>query len=200
MSRQTEISIASRNKPFSHDAGSSAIIPFTDWVVTAFPTRLELSDLFGDTIVIEMEVEGPLTTFTLEQDLEKGICRIFGATQQRYFELHLYVDKVEKSLAIKYARGDDIVLFVDGKKVKLKKGEVIDMTDAAFDDTLFTKRERVALGCHKKQDVSLIWQRGELVEMLPIIYFLSQSVILPIDNKLRNIPTEEDEFKTFVAT
>lgn len=37
-------------------------------------------------------------------------------------------------------------------------------------------RERLSFGCHKAQDVNLIWRRGDIREIIPIWFFISQSV------------------------
>ncbi len=200
MGRSTKISVAQRFKPFSHEAGASAIIPYTDWVVTAYPTRFEISDFFCDTILIELEISGPVNGFTLQQDLEKGECLIFGTAQEGYFEFRLFVEKKQQSLVLEYSRGKGIVVFVDGKKIALSAKEALDLIDVKFDSKMFEDRERISLGDHKKQDVTSIWKRKDLAEILPILYFTSQSVLLSSDEKFTKYPKDDESFLNFIDT
>lgn len=175
------------------------MIPLSNWVVTAYPTRMELSDFFEDMIVIEMALKGPIRGFTLQQDLEKDICRIFGSSEAGYFEFQLFVDFQEKALSIKYARGEAVVVFVDGKQVRLQKGEVIDLIDVLQGKQTETK-EKISLGSNRKQEINEIWGRYDLREMLPILYTISQSVLLPAEERITQLPVSEEGFSQFLAT
>ncbi len=186
MGRQSHITIAQRYRPFSHTEGASSIIPLSDWVVTAYPTRLEFSDFFGAVKVVELPIKGPMKGFTLEQDLERQICRFFGVSQEGYFEIHLFVDQEDNFLMMKWARGAE------------KKGEKVRLVELSPPQATLKFRERISLGSSKKQDVDLMWRRAELVEILPILYVLSQNVRFPSDQKLTHLPQNEEQFSQFI--
>lgn len=199
MGRQLNVTIRGRFKPFSHTPGARALIPLTDWVITAYPTRLEISDFFNEPIVIEMQITGPIQLFTLQQDLEQGVCRIFGEAKEGFFEWELFVDQKINVLTLRLARGKEMTLFIDGKKVKMHRNEALDLIEVPKMPSL-SAQERISLGCHKKQDVEKMKQRNDLCEILPLLHFASQRVILPTDQRLQCMPRQESTFVDFVQT
>jgi len=76
-----KIKIAERLRPFSHTPGASCLIPGTCFAVTAFPTLLRI-----DQHEIKLKLTGPVSNFTLQQDLEKNCVFVFGKAK----EGHLY--------------------------------------------------------------------------------------------------------------
>lgn len=72
-----KLSISERYRPFSHTPGVLCLIPGTSYYVQVFPASLRLFDLDKKLIKeIKWEVEGPLTDFTVFQDLEKGVVTV----------------------------------------------------------------------------------------------------------------------------
>jgi len=73
------ISIAERLRPFSHQPGAKCLIPASPYIVEAFPSLVRVKHMDG-TVVKEvlLDIPGPLTQFTLMQDLERGCVTIFS--------------------------------------------------------------------------------------------------------------------------
>lgn len=198
MGKHTSINIAARCKPFSHTPGASCLIPFTSWGVRVFPTRIEIHDFFGDTLPIDLDISGPVKNFTLEQDLEKGICRVFGHSQEGYFEIHLFYDFDENSVALRYDRGDGIVLVIDQKKIELEPSEVLDLFDFEYKECDIPARERISLGVNKKQDIDLMWRRFNLQEVMPLLFYTAQSVVCDTKDSLKTELIDEESFSSFL--
>lgn len=80
------IKIAERLHPFSHIPGTTCLIPGTSKCVEAFPTLVRVKELDGTILKeIELEVDDPLSGFTLMQDLEKGYVTVWSHS----YRLHL---------------------------------------------------------------------------------------------------------------
>ncbi len=75
--------IKERLRPFSHLPGARCLIPGTSTEVVAYPTKLIVG---GKELLLG--VEGPLKTFTLMQDVERGCVTIFS---EKYC-MHIWPD------------------------------------------------------------------------------------------------------------
>lgn len=85
------IKIAQKFRPFSHTPGSICLIPGTDRVVEAFPTLIRI-----DGKEIPLSITGPVDGFTLEQDLERDLVRVFGKAKEGHF-CHTFVSENKKT-------------------------------------------------------------------------------------------------------
>lgn len=140
------ISIANRLKPFSHVPGAQCIIPGTDFILEAFPALLKIGNL-----KIHLEVKGPVRDFTVQQDLEKNCVWVFGES------FHIQVTASP-----------------DGFTVQDRNGKRFFPVKIGF--SLPQEWERLSLGSHKKQDWDPLWQRGDLRDILPVLYGLGQKI------------------------
>ena len=56
-----KITIAQPLRPFSHQSGSSCIIPYSRWKMTAFPSLIRLQHMTeADTLEIHLSLQGPV--------------------------------------------------------------------------------------------------------------------------------------------
>ncbi len=152
--------IAARFKPFSHTPGASCVIPGTDCIIEAFPTLLRI-----DGRGWPMPLTGPVEGFTLSQDLERNCVYVFGKAKEGYFRLRV--------------EGHDGGIEIRSEKGPLKSGKI----SAEIRHVMKAPFERLSLGSHKAQDWDLIQRRGDLKEILPILFCLGQ--------KIPQIPSQE---------
>lgn len=181
------IKIANRFCPFSHLPGAKAVIPYTDIIVEAFPTRLKF---YKEELIftIDLLITGPVKEFTLLQDLEKGSIRIWGKPREGYFVFEISREGIE------LIRGKGLKIISDGEEKELRKNERRPLFKEVF--SVLDKTERLSLGVDRKLDIDLVLRRFDLAELLPLLFFLSQKVKKsPTDRK--NLATKE-EFVDFL--
>lgn len=148
-----KIQIRARFRPFSHTPGTSCIIPRTNAILTAFPTRLEI-----DQHEVLLPLKGPVKNFTISQDLERDCVFVFGSAKEGYFKLKITGEKT-------------------GFQIEAKKGPIQSVRIPKKIELVDEKNlERLSLGSHKAQDWDLVRRRKDLKEILPIFYFLAQKV------------------------
>lgn len=150
-----KIKIAVRFKPFSHTPGASCLIPGSSLVLQAFPTLLRIGGQDW-----KMALTGPVQRFTLQQDLEHSCVYVFGKAREGYFRLRLEAQDA-------------------GVKITAEKGPV--KSDFLEMETALSSKkemERLSLGNHKAQDWDLVQKRGDLTEILPVLFFLGQKIPL----------------------
>lgn len=162
-----QIKIAQRLSPFSHVPGAGCLVPGTFWELEAFPTLLR----FGKKIDVKLQLTGPVSEFTLQQDLEKNCVWVFGKAQEGYYRLKveandegfiLHADRVpEKGLTTSHG-------------VLHKKQNIL--IRAEFPFSLRTAKERLSLGSHKNQDWDGVQKRCDLREILPTLFMLGQKL------------------------
>ena len=84
-----EISIAEKLRPFSHEPGTSCLIPGTTLVMRVYPSCIQVFDLENSPpkLVWEtfLDVIGPVRDFTVQQDLEKMRVLVWGASSKWFF-------------------------------------------------------------------------------------------------------------------
>jgi hypothetical protein len=150
-----KIKIAARLKPFSHTPGASCVIPGSCAVIEAFPTLLRIQDRDW-----KMPLTGPVSGFTLQQDLEKNCVYVFGKAKEGYFRVRIE------------ARGDGFE--IHSEKGPLKSDRIAAEVSCISKSAL----ERLSLGNHKAQDWDQLQRKGDLKEVLPILFFLGQKTPL----------------------
>lgn len=153
-----KIQIAARLKPFSHTPGASCVIPGSCAVIEAFPTLLKMNGQEW-----KMPLTGPVSGFTLQQDLEKNCVNIFGKAKEGYFRLR--IEASDEGFHIHSEKGP--------LKSALFKAEVPFLSKSTC--------ERLSLGSHKAQDWDQVQRRCDLKEILPILFCIGQKtpLILP---------------------
>lgn len=148
-----KIQIAARFKPFSHQPGVSCAIPRTCSVLRAYPTLLRI-----DQHEIPLPLTGPVTNFTVQQDLERDCVYVFGRAIEGYYKLK--IQGSDKGFSIRSEKGP-----IEDKEIK---------DPIAFNSAAAT--ERLSLGSHKAQDWDLVKRRKDLKEIVPVLIYLAQKL------------------------
>lgn len=174
-----KIKLTEKYKPFSHEAGTALLLPKSSWKVTAFPAKLILENIISigekERVIILPQIEGPIETFTVMQDLEKGWIRIFGSGKKGYFSYRLVASAHEIILFIERCPKEGISFNFEGEVKTLKRKEelIAPTTTAAFS---LNPSEKMHFGCSKKQDWPLVKRRLSLEEILPIWFELGKHI------------------------
>jgi len=161
------ISIAQRFKPFSHKPGVCCIVPRTVWQVEVFPILLRFKNLIDESSSIEVSLpfKGPIIDFTVEEDLEKELVRVFGRTPVGYMR---YIIK-EKDQRV-------IIEFEKLKPSFISEKTPFYVTPFLDCQCSGVSTERLSLGIHKMLDWDLVQRRKEMKEIFPIWLRLSQGL------------------------
>jgi len=147
--------------PFSHAPGTACIVPGSTQVVKIYPARIDVFD-YGDAKctlqqTIELSSVGPLEQFTVVQNLDKGHVQVSGFSHAGYIAYRLYAANNGKSLGINVLKG---ALAIEQNLPPL----------------VVQKKERLHLGCYKKQQFPDVYNRQDPAEFLPLLYTLAQSI------------------------
>ncbi|HSX12314.1 MAG TPA: hypothetical protein VLF61_02375 [Rhabdochlamydiaceae bacterium] len=173
-----QIKIAERLHPFSHQSATFCLIPYTTWEVQIFPTRLYFRHLIhSKDFDLRLSFKGPIKNFTLEQDLEHGVIRVFGESLEGYIEYLIVKDTLQfKKLPI---------AGILCGNTTVHKGMVYPLPIEAF--TLAESKERLSLGMHRSQDWDNVKRRLDLKEIFPA--WLRLAALIP-EEKTKPIPNE----------
>lgn len=145
------------------------MIPCSTWAVEAYPTEIRIFKE-GESFSLQLNLTGPVACFTLEQDLEKNLVRVFGRAKEGYFNFE--ISHIGKAILISLKRGKSMSYQFKGKGGVLERDQFLEIqADDAF---LQSHVERLSLGMNKKLDWELVSRRGDLKEILPILFFLGQ--------------------------
>ncbi len=165
-----QINIASRLHPFSHTPGISLLLPQSVLELQVFPTRLKI-----ESQALDFNLLGPLTGFTVEQDLERGEVSVFAHAKQGYFRY--FIRKIDKGIELFFKKCPEngITLTFQDKSFTFTAGEnfFIPWDSKESSPTV----ERLSLGMHKSQDWDLVKRRADLKEIFPV--WLKISAFLP---------------------
>ena len=174
-----KIKLTEKYRPYSHEVGTSCLLPKSSWKVTAFPTRIEFVNLISegnqDAFSVMCGIQGPLSQFTMMQDLERQWIRVFGRGPQGYFSFRLIALAHEIILFLERAPKEGIAFTYDGETRTLMRKEELIMpsTSSSFPSM---RLEKMHFGCHKAQDWTLIKRRLSLEEILPIWFALGKNI------------------------
>lgn len=181
------IEIAQRLHPFSHQAGTSVILPGSPFRLEVFPTKIIVSDLSLVTPVFCVEVsfdlKGPMSNFTVIQDLEKGEIVVLGNAIQGYFRykisalvdapgIAVTLDKLPSDIKVTTS-GWSAIPNEDWKEGSTHFFGIIPQEAALFRPA---RVERLSLGSHKAQEWSQMCRSKDFVAILPIWHRLGQMV------------------------
>lgn len=151
------IRITQRLRPFCHLPGTSCLIPFSPWVIQAFPALFRLKNLItGEAQELFLNTKGPIRDFTVELDLEKGGVHIFGHSERGYQRFSIAMQE-------------------DGIRIVSEKGKNKMVLPARMPQ-LQCSDERLSLGSHKALDWELVKRRRDLSEIFPVWFRLGQMV------------------------
>ncbi|MBA3815113.1 MAG: hypothetical protein H0X29_01050 [Parachlamydiaceae bacterium] len=186
------IEIAERLKPFFHAPGIFFILPGTSYRFQIFPTCIKVEDLsdVSPTLIFQlnMDVQGPLDQFTVEQDLEKGVIRVWEMLPTGLFRFHLktLTEKPGVGMTIEKAPKEGIPFQCTGiwsskNSQPLQAGQHRLFSPCVDDDKNDLEYkipliDRLSLGNHKSQDWELMRRRRNFAEIFPIWHRLGQLV------------------------
>jgi len=193
------LSIASRNKPYSHTPGIPTLLPGSTLEVRAYPSRLCIIDLAEQSIDsdLSLNIVAPCQEFTVQQDLEKGLIRVWGKSANGFFRYTVSPLRDIKGVLITIEKAPAKGIKIQDASLKplsIQKGDETTQEKNPFlhphDQILITattsdllpqqlpkkakKIERLSLGSHKSQDWDLLHRRGDLKEILPLWLQLGQ--------------------------
>ncbi len=167
-----KITIAQRDRPFSHLPGTGCLLPRSCWIVQAFPSKICLRDRERESadgyIEIPLNLHGPVREFTLLQDLERGEVLVWGIALEGRFRLRLQAVKGAIELWVEKSPAGGILCC--GKT--LNKNDHISWKNMGY----FRENrvlERLSLGSHRALDWENVWRRLDFSEIFPVLFHLS---------------------------
>lgn len=165
------ITVNRKDLLFSKSPGSSCLIPHTFWGVRLYPAKGILFSLEGETsFTFPLPFVG---NCMLQQDLRRGC--VFLSGKEGRFRLF-------------YKEGK-ILLFSE----KTKETQTFSIQEIP---TSLHPTEVLSLGVEKKQEMEGIRRRGDLKEILPLLFHLSQKVP-QISFRSEEIPWDLSDLKDF---
>jgi hypothetical protein len=172
------IKIATRLRPFSHTSSTISLIPKTSLAAEIYPAYVRIFDPATAKTIYEHELSfGPLEHFTVILDLEKGRIEVSGEAACGFIRYYI----TPRALEFQKGSKDTFSLSFENHAETLE----------------FSRRERLSLGCHKAQDATAIFQRQDLTEILPVWFFLAQSVA-PVEDTVKESASLFTDLKTTV--
>lgn len=171
--------IASRYRPFSHQAGTTLLLPGSSVVVTAYPTCLAIG-VHQQVYTLRWALSGIIQQFTAEQDLENHTISVSGFASEGYFRYLLLIK--DKKLVVKLDRGPQEGLEVRVEKIgcqdssyRLAVKQELCLHASLHSTSAVSCVERISFGVAKSQDWDLIRRRQQPVEYLPFWFSLGQT-------------------------
>jgi hypothetical protein len=148
------LKLAKRLSLFSHEPGIILPVPFTDKGVQLFPAAYREVVEVSSSEVIPLNLQGPITKWTVCLDLEQGVIKVSGFDSKGFFRYQ-------------------ILPLPDGLAFKKEKGAPPSFIP-----------ERLFLGVDKKGEWSRLKEREKLEEFLPYWFQLGQMTptVLPISS------------------
>jgi hypothetical protein len=154
------LEIAERLHPYSHRPGVRCLIPGSTLCIKVFPARLEVVDLLDPAkscVVTLRGISGPVQDFTVMQDLEHSLIKVWGQSTNGYFRYLI----VSSGIVVEKEPKGGLQMHCEGS-LPLFSISKTDLQKHSVPET-----ERLSLGCHKAQDWELICRRLNLIEIVP---------------------------------
>ena len=167
-------------RPFSHLPGSEAILPKSFWRVAAYPSLLVLTGPEEKKIEIAWTLLERMENFTQFLDLKRAEIEVSGRLGTQFLRMFLRCEEESIRLFIKKAPKEGVGARITASfpHSPLHEGRIFSGQEIVFDAGCknFSPQmlEYLSLGLHKKLDVDLIRRRGDLKEVLPLWFLLSQ--------------------------
>jgi len=147
--------------------GVDVFIPSTALIAKIFPSKLVIGKH-----VIDFDIHGPITDFTVELNLEKGRVEWYLKCKEGFIAWHLYA--LDTTIVLELRRGPQ-----EGVNTYYEKTICLEPRDKLTLD--ISKRfgakksfERLTCGISKKQEIEAIFSRKKIEEFLPFCFFVSQ--------------------------
>lgn len=185
-----------RLNPYSILDHSFTMVPFSFMGCEIHPATIKLFDLRQhypiEFVHIQLPTIGSVDKFSCHLDLEKGKIEVSGFLENGFFRYEIEAKepknilirflKVPNNIRPKLAEIKPILVRRDENLPfelceNLESGDIL-VFEVPGDIKLPNSRERLMLGSHKSQDVEMMRRRKDLTEILPIWFYLSQSIAL----------------------
>lgn len=182
-----KIAISDRLRSFSHKAGHHVIVPGTLVAIQVFPTELIWISSQGVQSALVLDLKGPMDPFTVEQDLDAKLVRIYGQSQSGYFRMCVKVERTGVlTLYFEKTPKEGISTIYQGKPQRFLSGDLFPLCLVEGADLL--SEEQLFLGLDKQKEWERMRDRKDLREILPLWHALGNT-----------IPREKEEHKFFPA-
>lgn len=163
-----KITIDGRFSPFSHRAGTHVLIPKTQIVVEVYPSRTRFYSCKSlDVYEMDIQTQGYVDGFTIIQDLEAQVVRVFGTSGNGYVSYELQLSDGYIVMHLIRSRSPLSITFQGETHIVPPKGK---LQLFAVTDYIDPPLPRLAFGIHKSQNIDHIVQRKDLRETLPFLY------------------------------
>lgn len=172
------------------------LVPGSGQIVRLFPSRIE----FANHGCVDLEIEGPVVDFTVQQDLERGYIKVWGHAANGFFryclattdnnQVLLTAEKVPGShLTIKAAGWQMWQEGIASSAVALQAKQSVVFGDTGNAGQCFVPAdlERLSLGIDKAQDWDKAVARLDLAELLPFWFRLGR--LTPFNGTVKNSGT-----------
>ncbi len=160
-----EIKIAERLRPFSHSQQTECLLPGTSILLKIYPSQVDFYDMssFSKEKIYTLypQITGPLESFTVCQDLEQSLVKVWGKDAEYPFSYTLSLSPCKQSCLYK-------IKF--DKALKKESNLPFPIHQKVFP----TWQERLSLGSHKKQDWDLLYRRNDMTEFIPLFLRLAE--------------------------
>jgi hypothetical protein len=179
------ITIAERLRPFSHQPGTFVLLPGSCFRLQIFPTRLLVENLAGAKPQLlrewDLNLKGPVKDFTIQNDLEKGVIRVWGHYLEGYVRYQIVASSDSKDLILSIEKCPEKGIRSDLlEKTLHRKDSLAILKGAWMPVTPFRKvEERLSLGKQKAQDWEMITRRSDLAEIFPFWHRMGK--LIPSD-------------------
>lgn len=173
-------------KPFTHQFGQKFLLPETDVVIQAYPSKILFYQLTvaGSLIKkagVTLKEPLPLKNWTFEADYFRQELRLFFQSVNGPVELLFKKNNDAVTTTAKKTPSNGLEILIekqgqdpalDFSELSLQKHEHFQL-DWIHNTLSHTSKPKLSLGCQKKQDLQAIQKRGELKESLPLLFALS---------------------------
>lgn len=161
------ILIRDRYRIFSHKPGSHVLLPFSQYALQIFPTKIVFIDLQNKVLAeIEFEFLDPPENFTVELNLEKGIIAVHGTASGSFFRVFAAFDKTDQKIVIAPTKLK--INIIEDPHHLIKIADIL--------PKIIIGPERISFGIFKKPDYERIQAREDLREILPLWHALAKQV------------------------
>jgi hypothetical protein len=170
-----KISISDRLRSFSHNAGHHVIVPGTLIALQVFPTELIWGPLEGEKSSLTLSLKGPMDPFTVEQDLDAKLIRIYGQSQSGYFRMRIKLES-DGALVLCFEKTppDGIFAAYQNETRRFVSGEMFSM--GSLENKELISEEKLFLGMSKQKEWEKIRDRKDLREILPLWHALGNTM------------------------
>jgi hypothetical protein len=165
------ITIAERLRPFSHQPGTCFILPGSNLSFQIFPSFIRVHDLSGQKLQsvyeIQLDIQGPVKDFTIQQDLEKAHINVWGHSQAGYFFYKLSAIQDEPSR------------FLATIEKKIPSFQVWPQEQVNKTSFVASYTTRLSMGMHKAQNLMHLRNRSDMAEIFPL--WLRLGALTPVN-------------------